>query len=121
MGEANRRGITLVEILISILILGISVGAMLGSFVIGRVSATKAKHHIEAMNYARAAMEEYKDSGATTVPLGGDIAALGGTCAVTTALLGSGLEEVTATVSWTARSLGGSSTVTEELVTIMRE
>jgi len=138
MSEAKRRGITLVEILISILILGISVGAMLGAFVIGRVSAQKAKHRIEAMNYARAAMEEYRDSGVLPEedrPIAeledeegreddeaSDIATLGGTYTVTTTSLGSELEEVTATVSWPERSLGGGSrTVTEELVTIMRE
>lgn len=56
----RKRGLTLVEAIVSVLILGITVGAMLGVFMIGRYSVTKGKDYIEAMNLARARMEWIK-------------------------------------------------------------
>jgi len=57
-----KSGLTLVEALVSMLILGITVGAMLGVLMIGEVSAVKAKHNIEAMNLLRQKMEELKNT-----------------------------------------------------------
>lgn len=56
----GKKGITLVEMVISALLLAIALGAMLGCFVIGRISAGKARNRIQAMNLARARMEWVK-------------------------------------------------------------
>jgi len=57
----NQKGIGFLETLISILILSIALGTMLGSFVIGRVGATKTKQRIEAMNLLRKKAEELRN------------------------------------------------------------
>ena len=116
----RENGTTLIENLISVLILGLVFGAMLGAFTMARFNTEMARHRIEAMNYARAAMEQYLDSGTTSITVGGDIASLGGTCPPPTASsYTSDLDEVTVTVSWDERSLGGTNTVSEELVTLI--
>ena len=61
-GLYGSKGITLVEALVSILILGITLVAMLGTFIMGRISATKAKYYIEAVNLLRAEMEEVRNT-----------------------------------------------------------
>jgi len=116
----RKAGTTLIENLISVLILGLVIGAMLGTFTMAKFNTKMARHRIEAMNYARAIMEQYIDSGATSIVLGGDIASLGGTYPPpTVSPYTSDLDEVTVTVFWDERSLGGTSTVSEELVTLI--
>lgn len=56
----NQAGITFIEILIAVLILGILFAAVLGAFVMGKVSVTKAKHYTQAISLARQKMEEIK-------------------------------------------------------------
>lgn len=120
--KKNKRGVTLIEVLISILILGIALGAMLGSFVMGRFSATKAKHRIEAMNYARAAMELLiNDQTATFTLPDGDIKSLNGSYSPQITNYATGIKKVVVTISWDERSMGGSTRVSEQLVTLVRE
>ncbi|MFH1552719.1 MAG: type II secretion system protein [Candidatus Omnitrophota bacterium] len=59
----DKRGLTLVEALVSVLLLGLTVGAMLGGFVIGRLSITRVHHRAKAMNLLRARMEWAKGQG----------------------------------------------------------
>jgi hypothetical protein len=47
--------------LVSIVLLGTAMGAMLGAFTIARISIAKAYHHLEAMNLLRRRAEELKD------------------------------------------------------------
>ena len=118
----QKRGLTLVEMVISVLILGLALGAMLGTFVMGRVSATKAKHHIQAMNHARAAMEQYIHDGTTFTLPDGDIKSLGGTCPPPVISdYAAGIKKVVVAISWNERSMGGSRQVSEQLVTLVRE
>ena len=117
----QKKGFTLVEMVISVLILGLALGAMLGTFVMGRISATKAKHHIEAMNHARAAMEQYIHDGTTFTLPEGDIKSLNGSCSVVPSDYAADVNKVVATISWNERSMGGSSQVSEQLVTLVRE
>lgn len=58
----GEKGFTLIEAVISILILGIVVGSMLGVFMVSKVSITNAKYYIEAMNLLRHKMEKLKDT-----------------------------------------------------------
>jgi len=116
------KGIALTEIMISVLILGIAISAMLGSFVIGRFSTSKAKHRIQALNHVRAAMEQYLNNASTYTLPDGDIKTLNGTCSVVSAYHSPGLRKVTVTISWNERSRGGQTVVvSEELVTIERD
>lgn len=117
----RKKGTTLTENLISVLMLGITIGAMLGVFVIARFNTAMARHRIEAMNYARAAMEQYIDSGTASVVLGGEISSLEGSYSVVASSYASDLDEITVTVSWDERSLGGTNTVSEELVTLIKK
>jgi type II secretory pathway pseudopilin PulG len=59
----NKRGITLVETIVSAVILGITLGVLLNSFVSGRVAATMSRHHLQAMEIARQKMEELRELG----------------------------------------------------------
>lgn len=152
----QKKGLTLVEMVISVLILGLALGAMLGTFVIGRVSATKAKHHIQAMNLARARMEWIKDQSyaglprgvatvtpaypyrisdnPVTIDVGRDVDGDGDLDNDGDELTGSRITqikpigtpeeylEVTVTVTWTERLLGGGSRqANEQLKTLISE
>lgn len=57
-----KRGFTLVEMVVSILILGIVAGAMIGTFMISKVSVVKAKYYIEVMNLLRGEIENLKNT-----------------------------------------------------------
>jgi type II secretory pathway pseudopilin PulG len=150
-----KSGLTLVEAVVSMLILGIAVGAMLGVLMIGEVSTVKAKHHIEAMNLLRLKMEElkntrYDDIASVTaqnisIDIGqdlirgtsddlwgiilveardkNDIDGDGNTTEAEIDSNGDGINDsckpIYATISWTYPSWGGSSNVSEELVTLI--
>ena len=58
----DKRGLTLVEMVISVLILGVVVGAMLGAFMTSRLGMFKAKFYMQAMNLLRYEMEELKNT-----------------------------------------------------------
>ena len=124
--RSDKKGLTLVEVLISAVILGIVFISLLGVFVVGRFGSAKAKHHIEAMNHARAAMEQYIKDGTTityTITTG-DISSLNGNCVIgKTENYGDddGLTRVVVTISWTPPTWGGGKKVSEELVTLIRE
>lgn len=66
--RGNRRGITFVEIVISLLLLGIAIGAVVGAFVVSKASATRAKHRVSAINLARAKLETIKGLTYSQIP-----------------------------------------------------
>jgi prepilin-type N-terminal cleavage/methylation domain-containing protein len=54
----TQSGVTLVEVMIALLLLGLTIGGTLTSFVTGRISAFHARYHIQAMNVLQAKAEE---------------------------------------------------------------
>jgi hypothetical protein len=57
-GNSNNGGFTLAEVVIALLLLGLSVGGMLTCFVMGRISAFHARYYTQAMNLLQAKVEE---------------------------------------------------------------
>lgn len=55
---SNTRGLTLVEALISILLVSVLLIGILGAFVVARLSVDRAKHRVMAMNTIRQYMEQ---------------------------------------------------------------
>jgi len=116
------RGVTLMELAVSVLIMGILLSALLGIFVISKAGAARSKHHLEAMNHARAALEAYIHNGTDTYTITtGDLAIASGSCSVVAVNYSSDLDQVTSTVSWTERRIGSGAgvTITEQLVTLV--
>ena len=131
----NEKGVTFIEIMISALILSISIGGMLTTFVMGRVSVAKAKHRIEAFNLIQEKMEIIRDTSyssiVTELPASVTIDNAG-TTATTDDLIGqrsvnvnevvaSGYKEVTVTIIWTEHKWGGSNQVSENVVTVVSQ
>lgn len=56
--SSNESGFSLTEVVIAMLLLGLVIGGMLTSFVMGRISAFQARHHTQAMNLLQAKVEE---------------------------------------------------------------
>lgn len=56
----DKKGFTLVEVLVSAVILGIVIISLLNIFVLSKIGSAKAKHRMKAMNLLRAEMEEIK-------------------------------------------------------------
>lgn len=127
----RKNGMTFVETLLSIFILGVGLSAVLTTFVVGKMSIARAKHRIEARNILRAKMETlkntaYKDivsSGPDNVIIdaGPDLAE--GTSddltgSETIAVIDkTGYKQVTLTLSWSELGWGSDKTVGEEVVT----
>jgi len=57
---SDKKGFTLIEIVISAAILGIVTISLLNVFVLSKIGSAKAKHRMKAMNLLRAEMEEIK-------------------------------------------------------------
>ena len=119
----NETGVTLIEAVVSILLLGISAGAMISAFTICRMNVTKAMHYIEAMNHTRAATEQLiNDLTITPVLPDGNIKDLGGSYSVSITDYITGVKQIAVTLSWNERSMGGSTTwVSTHLVTLTME
>ena len=58
--KSDKKGFTLVEVIISAAILGIVSISLLNVFVLSKIGSAKAKHRMKAMNLLRAEMEEIK-------------------------------------------------------------
>lgn len=56
----NYRAATLIEMLVSLLLLGIAIGAIFGAFVIASTSGARARHRLAAINIARQKIELIK-------------------------------------------------------------
>ena len=63
MRVVDRKGVTLVETVVAAVILGITVGILLNSFVTGRVAAAMSRHHLQAAELARQKMEMLRELG----------------------------------------------------------
>lgn len=123
--KRNQRGITFTEVMVSLLLLSISVGAVIGAFVICRASAIRAKHKIAAMNLARSKVETMKSmvysqlpaqAGAESVTID---QGLSGQCTTEISDIYSNAKiyKITVTVAWTefAHSL------TQQVVTLISQ
>ncbi|MEA3560383.1 MAG: prepilin-type N-terminal cleavage/methylation domain-containing protein [Candidatus Omnitrophota bacterium] len=128
----NEKGISLIEVLVSAVILVIVVVSLLGVFVIGRIGSAKVKHRAKAMNLLRAKMEEIKAQdysdfsvGTTdeydvenTITAGVD-ELLNDVITTQVASQGSGLK-VTVTIAWDEKKwLGADQQQGEELITLI--
>lgn len=121
----RQRGIIFTEIVISLLLLSISVGAVIGAFVMCKASATGVKHKVAAINLARAKIEAIKSLVYSQIPAqaGAESVAidqgLSGqrTTAVSDVYSNSKMYKITVTVAWTefTRSL------TEQAVTLISQ
>ena len=127
-------GMTFVELIVSVLILGIALGAMLSVFVMGRTSAARAKHKVQAMNHLREYMEEIKGMAYSAVTNDTTLVTIDDNATSDTAddLIGSmtvaviehavdGYKEAITTLTWTERTLQGAPQITEELTTYIAE
>jgi len=63
----NKKGMTLVEALVSILILVIVVTGMLGAFAVGKLGTERTKNRAKAMNLLRDKMEWVKSQSPSVV------------------------------------------------------
>jgi len=59
--KSDKKGFTLVEVIISAVILGIVIISLSNIFVLSKIGSAKAKHRMKAMNLLRAKMEEIKE------------------------------------------------------------
>ena len=57
MKISRRDGFTLIEVIIAVVLLGLTIGAMLTSFVMGRVSVYKSRYYTQAVNLIQARAE----------------------------------------------------------------
>ena len=58
----SKSGLTLVEVIVSVFILGTALCFVLATFVVGRMGLARGKHRIEARNILRAKMETLKNT-----------------------------------------------------------
>ena len=128
----KKSGITFIETLMSVLVMGMVLGGMLGTFIMGRVSLAKAKHRHAACALIQQKLEEFtdtaydsiSDAAETKVTLdpgsssSGDELLCSRTTTVSSLSYG---KEVTVTVSWTERSWGGQKSVSESAATIFTD
>lgn len=63
MINSNNRGLSLVEALISIVLVSVLLMGILGAFIISRLGVDRAKHRMMAMNTVREYMEQEIKSG----------------------------------------------------------
>ena len=137
----NRRGFTLVEVMVATFITVIVLLSMLLTIVMGRYSAVLAKHKSQAVQLSQQQMEEMRalgysalatmslSSSTTTdtgVVLDGDIDSRPDLiCTRTTTLTddspSSGLLEVTVQVSWQEKSMGGTVNLSEEVSSLVAD
>ena len=150
----RKKGFTLIELLIATVISTITLSALLSAFVVGRMSATRAKHHMQAINLVRTRIEWAKDQGYATlsrgtagitadypyrisdneviIDVGNDIDddgifdeedgdELKGRRITQVQPVGAPEQyvEVTVTVSWNARTMTGSVSASEQLITLI--
>ncbi len=59
--KSDKKGCTLVEVIISAAILGIVIISLSNIFVLSKIGSAKAKHRMKAMNLLRTKMEEIKE------------------------------------------------------------
>ena len=131
------RGVTFVEVIVSVLILGVALSGMLGTFVIGRVNIVKARHRLEVAYLLQQTMEYLQDtdyeniadsSESVTIDNAGtvdtssdDLTGVRSIVVSTIAGAGGLYKSVTVKLVWTERSWGGEGGVSEELITYFRK
>jgi Tfp pilus assembly protein PilV len=133
--RCGKEGFALIETVIATLIMGITVGGLLSTFVMGRVNVAKAKHRMQATNIVQLQMEVFRNtqygsiaSQASTPVLldnngttgtGDDLMAAIRTDVVE---IFSGCKQVTVTLDWNELSSGGGeSALSEQMVTMISQ
>lgn len=130
----NTRGVTFTEVIVSLLLLGITIGAVIGAFVMGSMSTARVKHRITAINLAREKIEIVRavdfagipaQAGTENITIDAGSASSGDelTGQRTTAVLdvsGSAKEyKITVSVSWTENA--ASNTLQERIITLISD
>ncbi|MCK4326585.1 prepilin-type N-terminal cleavage/methylation domain-containing protein [bacterium] len=140
----ERKGFTLIEVVMSMLILGIALIGILGAFVMGKANIVRARHRLEVACLLQQTMEYLQDVSYGSItnsnypeePVTIDDA---GTTTTSDDLIGTRLarpplpvsaiagadglyKSVTVKIKWTERSWGGGEQgVSEELITYFRK
>ena len=131
--KSNKKGFTLVEVLISAVILGIVIISLLNIFVLSKIGSAKAKHRMKAMNLLRAEMEEIKvqdysvidgwidnprsDKNNVDNPIGTD--ELLNDVITTSVVLANNNLKVTVEITWDEKRWLGTGQQSEDLVTLI--
>ncbi len=127
-----KKGLTLIEAVFATLLLGLTIALVLGTFVLGRVSANKAKHRIEALNLVSAKIEDLKnasydaigdesavsvllDNGATPLDTSDDLI---GSRTVSIQSFGD-YKQIDVTITWSEPSWGSFTSAQESLITLI--
>lgn len=113
----QKKGLSLLEVVASTLVITILAAGMFGAFVGAQMLFNRARHRVQAYNFAREVMERlranyaYTDSqisngvGHTEAEIGvvikGELASLGATLTYDVTEQPNGYKEITARVSWT--------------------
>lgn len=117
----QKKGLTLLEVLIAMLVISILAAGMFGAFIGAQALFNRARHRIQAYNFAREIQERLRASYVYTdskldpgghdveniesemgdVIIKGELASLGATLTYDVAEEPDGYKEVTARVSWT--------------------
>ena len=63
----NERGMSLIEVLVAVLILGLALVPLMSTFASGSLFATRARHEVKALNLAQSKLEEIKNLPASSV------------------------------------------------------
>ena len=66
----QRSGATLTEVVIAVLIMGISTSAILGAFIVGKYAVERAKHRTVAVNHIAGELEEIMETAYVSVTPG---------------------------------------------------
>ncbi len=131
--RSEKKGVTLVEVIISAAILGIVIVSLLNVFVLSKVGSAKAKHRMKAMNLLRAEMEWIKAQDYSIVydwigsprPDENNVDDTIGTDELLNDVITTSVEtannnlKVTVTITWDEKKWLGTGQQSEELVTLI--
>ena len=132
----NNRGMTLIETVGAVLIIGISVGSIFGAVIVGKYALTRAKHRVAVMNFITSKIEQVMADSYVGVIAGSYLEDVTiddyGTVDNSDDLIGQlqtdiedleggGYKKVLATINWTEKGWGGSSDLAENVVTYLTQ
>ena len=134
----QRGGATLIEVIIAVLIMGISTGAILGAFIVGRYAVERAKHRTVVVNRIAGELEEIMETAyvnvipsTTTQPVPIDARGtvgtsddLTGTQTVTVTEMAAGTygyKKVLVAIGWADVGWGAKSSLSESAITYITQ
>ncbi len=105
-----KSGMTLIETLVSVIILNIALCTVLGAFVMGKMSVSRVKHKMEAVNILQKALEGLKNTPYSNIVSGGPTPIIMETNLTAnqtvTVIDNNGYKEVRVNLSWTETGWG---------------